>query len=202
MKIIIMPGVGFQSDKETYENFASKIRDGLKCDAEMFYWKHSREMPDIKLPYEDIRKWGYEVILDFQQVVLHAFDMPIPKADYYIGHSAGSVLALAQKQASSVIFGSPAILVECIHKSKDNNDFNNMLFSSIVSQKNILNIINKYDQLSYYLDLPNVDNYVYSGPWYSPNTYNPIHTHLNYWKDPKVIDKIIKTIDTWNKEKT
>jgi hypothetical protein len=203
MKVIAMPGVGFHSDISTYENFVKKIGDGLGCEAEMFYWKHDREIPDIKLPYVDIRKFGYEVILDFQQVILHAFDMEVPKADYYIGHSAGSILALAQKDSSSVIFGSPAILVECISKSKSNeSDFNAKLLRSIENHRNILNIINKYDQLAYYLDLPNVENYVFGGPWYNPNTYNPVYTHSCYWKDQNVINLIINTIDKWESQKS
>jgi hypothetical protein len=197
-----MPGVGFQSNISVYDNFIKKIGNGLGCEAEMFYWKHEWNIPEIKLPYEDIRRWGCEVILDFQQVVLHAFDMEIPKADYYIGHSAGSILALAQKDSSSIIFGSPAVLVECIHKSKNGmSDFNVSLLESIKNHRNILNIIHKYDQLSYYLDLPNVENYVFSGPWYNPNTYNPIHAHGCYWKDEVVSDKIITTIKNWEEQK-
>ena len=169
----------------------------------MFYWQHDREIPDIKLPYVDIRKFGYEVILDFQQVILHAFDMEVPKADYYIGHSAGSILALAQKDSSSVIFGSPAILVECISKSKSNeSDFNAKLLRSIENHRNILNIINKYDQLAYYLDLPNVENYVFGGPWYIPNTYNPVYAHSCYWNDQNVINLIVQTIDKWESQKS
>lgn len=203
MKIIAMPGVGFQSDKSTYENFIKKIGDELDCEAEMFYWRHDWNIPDIKLPYEDIRKFGCEVILDFQQVVLHAFDMQLPKADYYIGHSAGSILALAQKESSSIIFGSPAVLVECIHRSKNGeSNFQTNLLESIKSQRNILNIINKYDQLAYYLDLPNVQNYVFSSPWYNPNTYNPVYAHGCYWKDQNVTTMIVQTIDKWESLKS
>lgn len=203
MKIIILPGVGLHDDTTKYEEFAKYIGNKLNCQSEMFYWKHDWPLPEITLPYDDIRKLTYEVMLDFQQVVLHAFDTPVPKADYYIAHSAGSILALAQKNIPCVIFGSPAILVECIHRS-GNKEFNsNVRFmEAIREQKNILNIINKYDQLAYYLDLPNVENYVFQGSWCNPSTYNPVETHTGYWENLVVRKKILETIKKWEGQKS
>jgi len=202
MKLVVIPGVGFQTAKSTYEDFCSYLRNGLQCETEMYYWQHDWPIPEIKLPYYDIRKWGYECILDFQQVILHAFEMKVPPADYYLGHSAGSIIALAQKDVSCVIFGSPAVLVECVHKSINAaDDFNNKIMESVKSKKNILNIINKYDQLAYYLDLSNVENYVFRFPWYLPKSYEPIECHDGYWESKETRQKIVNTIKNWEAKK-
>lgn len=202
MKIITMPGVGFNTNVSGYERFAKYIGDNLNCESEVFCWKHTWPLPDITLPFENIRTWVYEVLLDFQQVILYAFDMEIPEADYYIGHSAGSILALAQKEKSCVIMGSPSILIESIHKSvKFESDFNAKLWKTIESKRNILNVINKYDQLAYYLDLPNVENYVFQGSWNKFNTYNPINAHNGYWENKEVMDVIVKNIKKWEEQK-
>lgn len=203
MKIVSLPGVGFHTDKSKYDKFAKYLGDNLNCESEIFYWKHDWPLPsDITLPFKDTRLWIYEVILDFQQVALHAFDMQLPKADYYIGHSAGSILALAQKDVSCITFGSPAVLLECIHRS-GNGDFtmNARMVSTMRSKKNIYNIINKYDQLAYYIDLPNVENYVFQGPWYNPITYEPLEAHVGYWDNKDVLNNIVTTIKKWESEK-
>jgi hypothetical protein len=206
MKIVVLPGVGFHNDTKPYENLSKYLMDNLNCEATPFYWKHDRPLPDVTLPYKSIRSWGYEVILDFQQVILHAFDMVLPEADYYIGHSAGSILALAQKDKPCIIFGSPAILVEAIRKEKARENsgsfFEAKLMESAQSKKNILNIINKYDQLAYYLNLPNTENIVYQGSWFNPNTYNPLQAHLGYWDNDFTRKKIIETIKVWEKNKS
>lgn len=203
MKIVSMPGVGFHDNKVKYEDFAKYLGDNLNCESEMFYWKHDWPLPEIKLPYSILRKWMYEVILDFQQVVLHAFDMEVPKADYYIGHSAGSIIALAQKDIPCVIFGSPSCLVECVHNSKNEcGDFNNRLLESIKSKKSIYNIVNRYDQLAYYLDSPNTENWVYHGKKMDLKTYNPFTAHVEYWEDERVRNKIVKKIKSWQQNNT
>ena len=197
MKIVILPGVGFHFDHTKYDTFAKHIGELTDCDSEVFYWKHEWPLPEIKLPYGYVRSWTYEVILDFQQVVLHS-DMEVPKADFYIGHSAGSVIALAQKEVPCIIFGSPACLIECIQKSQNSSsDFNIRLMESIRSKYGILNIINEYDQLAYYLDLPNVENWSYKGSWWKFDTYNPMTAHTSYWENESVANKLASTIKTW-----
>lgn len=198
VKIVSLPGIGFHNDHTKYDDFAKYIGKTLCCDSEMYYWRHEWPLPTVTLPYVSLREWTYEVILDFQHVILHTFDTPIPPANYYIGHSAGSVLALAQKDVSCVIFGSPACLVETIKKSDNlKNSDNGKLIDSIRSKKHILNIINRYDQMAYYLDFPNVENWVFEGPWYSPSTYEPIGCHRGYWENSDVRKKITETIYKW-----
>lgn len=200
MKIVVLPGVGFNSKREKYEGFLFKLQKRYECEGEIHYWEHDVPLPPIQLPYKDLRKWLYEVILDFQQVVKHAFEMKIPEADYYIGHSAGSILALAQKDKPCVIFGSPAILVECL--SDMDGDEVSKEFCRMINGNGrpVLNIINKYDQLAYYLRKPSMENYLYSGSWMWLNTYNPVSAHEDYWSNSKVIKKIASTLQKWDSE--
>jgi hypothetical protein len=202
MKIVVMPGVGFQSASQKYDDFCAYLKNNLNCEAEMFFWKHSWPLPsDITLPCRDTRLWTYEVILDFQQVLNYCFEMKLPEADYYIGHSAGSILALAQENKSCITFGSPAILIECLHESENTraNEMNTSvrLYNMIKTKRNVYNIINEYDLLAYYIDLPNVENFTYEGPWYNPRTYEPLECHLGYWEDDIVREKIVETIKKW-----
>jgi hypothetical protein len=116
-----------------------------------YNWKHKLDIPDVNLPYKDIRHWICEVILDFQTVVKHAFEMEIPEADFYIGHSAGSILALVQNKPS-IIFGSPAILVESIQGID--------AIRCLLNSKPVLNIIHKKDVLAYPIPIDYVQNYL------------------------------------------
>jgi len=198
MKIVVFPGVGFNTATATYTDFSQSLKNGLSCDVEFFYWKHNWPIPDVTLPIVSFRKWLFEVILDFQQVVRHAYEMEVPEADYYIGHSAGSILALAQKNSPCVIFGSPACLVECIHNPPGDNQLNNALRTD----RKILNIINKYDPVAYYLTWLNVENFVFMNSWYTLNAYNPVECHNGYWESKVTRNKIIETIKIWQEKNT
>ena len=195
MKVIIFPGVGFHKDLTKYNAFADKIKEGCGCDVTTFCWKHDWPLPDTKLPVVAARKWICEVILDFQQVIRHAIEMEVPEADIYIGHSAGSVLALVQNKPC-IIFGSPAVLVE-IAQSKENMPKVELLKAFKNDNRKVFNIINKYDQLAYELTWSSVENYIYAGKTFSFNTYNPLAAHSDYWKNAKIIQAIINKINQW-----
>ena len=204
MKIVILPGVGFTKIEPRYEYFLEKITKGLGCEGEIYCWEHQYEFPEITLPYKDVREFVCEVILDFQQVVVHALDMKIPEADLYIGHSAGSVLALAQYDKPSVILASPSTLVELIqgmHDDKTKEQIIELMTSH--GERPILNIINKYDVLAYPLTFSNnnVENHIYSGNVFNPFSYIPLTCHTHYWKSNEVIEKIINTVNGWKDEK-
>lgn len=195
MKVVVFPGVGANSIKPSYEYFLDEIKKGLNCEGEIFVWEHGHEHPAITLPLKKTREFVCEVILDFQQVVVHAMEMKVPEADLYIGHSAGSILALAQGKPS-VVFASPASLVELIKEQNETvRNFSNIMRGN---NHNILNVINKYDVIAYPIDADNVENYEYKGEWYKPLTYFPVTAHVHYWKCKKAIKKIIKTVKGWD----
>ena len=195
MRVVVFPGVGANGVRPSYEYFLDKITKGLNCEGEIFVWEHGHSHPVITLPLKATREFVCEVLLDFQHVVVHALETKVPEADIYIGHSAGSILALAQAKPA-VIFASPASLVELIdNKGQEGIKY----FCDIMkgNDSNILNIINKYDVLAYPLQWSNVENYEYSGGKFWPLTYFPVTAHVHYWRSDTVIKKIIETVKSW-----
>jgi len=205
-KVVIFPGVGLHEDEHKYDSFLDTIR-ASGFDVEVNWWRHSWPLPsfNVDVSYNIIRKWAYEVILDFQQVVRHAFTMQVPEADYYIGHSAGSVVALAQSKPA-ITFGSPAILVEILNDGQrlDNGSCDELpfqvMFREANTNKKIFNVINTRDVLAYPLYYNGVENYYYSGPWWKLSTYNPVTAHTEYWEDKKVAQKMVERLQQWEKE--
>ncbi|MFW5803996.1 MAG: hypothetical protein ACOCWG_02075 [bacterium] len=204
MKIVVFPGVGFNSNKNEHTSFCKNIvqklsQKGIDCEMEFFYWEHNWTLLDVNLPYKKLRRWLAEIILDFQQVSKYAFEMKVPDADYYMGYSAGSVLAIAQESKSCIILGSPTVMVESV-KPKNQESFSKRFQKAIdYDNRFILNIINKYDQLAFPINgHNNIENYIYKTNWLRPHTYNPIAAHVNYWNHSNVINKISNTISKWH----
>jgi hypothetical protein len=187
MKIVILPGVGFQEDRvdEKLNEYLSK-----KLGAEVIWynWRHELTYPKIELSYNFIRKWLSEVIFDFQFSINHAHDIDIPKADYYIGHSAGSLIA-AIKDKPCILMGSPITLIE-------EYQLNDVLQAPPLPTKNVLNIINTYDALAYPSTLPYIINQFVKFSW-----YNPIKAHTRYFNNKNVIRAIYKQIKYWEEHK-
>ena len=193
MKIVLFPGVGFIENTSKYEEFLKASTKNMDAQVEVFKWEHKCEIPEINLPYKDFRKWLAEVILDFQQIVKYANEMEVPDADIYLGHSAGSILALAQTGKPCVIYGSPAVLVEFI---QDDNS-KNIMKSFLSDDRPVLNIVNKYDILAYPIEKNHVENYIYRGSWCSLFTYIPIFAHRDYWTNKKVIKQTASKLKEW-----
>jgi len=193
MKIVIFPGVGDDEVRPSHKYFANELEKGLGCETEVFVWENGHDHPVITLPFKDTRNFVCEVILDFQHVVIHAKEIKVPEADIYIGHSAGSILALAQNKPC-VIFASPAALVELIYEDEAVKTYKDVMNGT---ENKVLNIVNKYDVIAYPLDGTNVENYEYQGGWFKPLTYFPVTAHIHYWRSKKVIKKIIETIKGW-----
>jgi hypothetical protein len=202
-KVVIIPGVGLHKDTKDHYAFLSHFHKAGFFDAEIFWWAHDWPIPDVEngrgIHFKGMREWIYEVILDFQQVALHAFDTKLPPADVYVGHSAGSILALAQHDTPAIVFGSPAVLIESLGslESKESNPAE--IKDEIRARntgKSVLNILNVHDVLAYPLNFLGTENYFYSGPWWNPRTFNPIRSHYDYWGNKKIINKMIDHIST------
>lgn len=200
MKIVVLPGVNYKN-RPQHQYFLDTLMKNLNCDGEIFRWEDEHNYPDFELPLQDTREFVCGVILDFQQALLHATDIEVPDADIYIGHSAGSILALVQKDKPCVIMASPASLIENIVDDPSYDAGLRYHIQNIMnsyrsnSHRPILNLVNKYDVISYKLNHPNVENYVYSESWYNPATYSPFNAHGSYWKSKKVINKIVEHIN-------
>jgi hypothetical protein len=188
MKITIIPGVGFHTDIMP-PNLLIKTLKKTFPEAELtwFNWKHNLSIPDVDLNHKASRKFISEIILDFQAVVRDTYTFDVPKADYYIGHSGGSIFALLQEE-NSIIFGSPAIMVESL-----NNNFS--IAKLFTKARKVLNIINTNDIIAYPIPLPNIENWIMSSWW-----ANPLMAHCNYWDNKKVVSKIISQLKVWQSE--
>lgn len=187
MKAIIVPGVGYHKTCDKEKEFAQKIQSISGVEIEVFSWNHTIPLPEINLPYKNFRELTAEVLLDAQFAILDYEEVVFPDVDFYIGHSAGSLLILAKTQKPCIIFGSPAALTESLNVSKH---YASLLSGMRYSGRQIVNIINRYDILSYPLDWPNVENIEFQGKFWNPLTYSPFHAHTGYWDSKFVIDTI------------
>lgn len=190
-KIVILHGVGFHGDDAPNNLLISELKKNPDNEVVWYNWKHYLEIPKIDLPYTLAREWACEVILDFQTVIKHAFDLTIPEADFYIGHSAGSILALIQNRPS-IIFGSPAILVDTVQGSNT--------VDCLLNSPKVLNIIHKRDVLAYPFPFPHVDNQYINNNWWNFMEYNPVSAHTCYWDDKTTVQKILSTLQEWKKQ--
>ena len=188
MKVVILHGVGFFEDKAPDRRLINEISKIPDCEMVWYNWKHKLEIPKIDLPYKNIREWICEVILDFQTVVKYAFDMDIPDADYYVGHSAGSVLALIQDKPS-IIFGSPAILIDNIQGVN--------AVDCLLNSQPVLNIVHKKDVLAYPIPLPYFTNTYVDNSWWNMASWNPISAHSVYWDDKAIVNMIVNQLKEW-----
>lgn len=200
MKIILLPGVRVYEPQPQHEKFLKTITDKLGCEGEIFTWEPGYKHPEYDLPLKSLREFTCEVILDFQETVTRATEIVVPVGDVYIGHSAGSIIALVQ-QKPTVTMASPAPLIDLVNKNSKGNqkaiDLANLILKD--STIPVLNVINKYDVLACPFDRPNIENYEYTSAWYNPFSYSPLTAHSDYWTNTRVINKIVETIKTWGK---
>jgi len=191
-KIVIIPGVGLFHD-EVPDRYLFKLIEKELPDYEFdwFNWKHVMEIPKTTLSYCSMREWVCEVLLDFQMIIKHALNIKVPEADYYIGHSAGSILTLLQNRPS-VICGSPAVLVENV-QGVDPVD-------CLLSSDAVYNIIHKRDLLAYSFPMPTVENEIVDTDWWKLSNYEPLSAHTSYFQDEKLCNKIINKIKEWDRD--
>jgi len=195
-RIVCLPGVGFHFSK--HNNLIKSLEKSFpNAEIEYFDWKHGNIFPELSWKdstyHNIIRRFSAEIMFDYNQAIKYAFQTMVPDADLYIGHSAGSILALAQFNKPCIIFGSPAVISE----NSWFNDKVNYIINSKVEQTGIVrpvyNIINKYDILSYPINFDNIENVTYKKHY-----WNPIAAHLDYWKNPDVIKMVENKIREWD----
>jgi hypothetical protein len=213
MKIVIIPGVGYQNNDNDHNYLGKEIIKKLGCgEYEIFKWNHDPFFDPFKvslikmkneyaefrdrthrdsLGYQSYRKYVVDVILDFQYALKYGQDIQIIPADYYIGHSAGSLFTIAQNKPSTII-GSPYGLAKYIPKEFMTSDLFMKKMASTSAE--ILNIINEYDILSYPVDDSRFENLYFSGNKFNPLTYFPLTAHLGYWRSTFVIKNIVDHI--------
>jgi len=189
MKIVILPGVGFHI--HTNPNKIQLIKHLKKafpqCSIDYFNWDNQHvPTPPLKDNWliKKARAFIIEVIKDFDAVCTKPLDIFVPEADIYIGHSAGSILAIIRNKPA-IVFGSPYSLIRDLYLRTENS-FDTI--KMLVEHRNypVLNIINKKDLLAYHID--SAENYYFKGG------FGPISAHLTYWSNKTVIEKITEKI--------
>lgn len=201
MKIVIIPGVGYQGNTKAIECLSARVKKEIDCELLIFNWDHASAKREIMrhtamkntcgASYDKLRAFVTEVILDFEFAIRYGGIIDIPDADYYIGHSAGSLFTMAQDKPSTMM-GSPVALLKYLPKSSNTD---NLFVNSILdNDKQILNIINKYDILAYPMDDPEVHNVYFRGSVLNPLAYFPLTAHTGYWENKFVANEIIKHI--------
>jgi hypothetical protein len=208
MKIVIIPGVGYQTGTKSYSYFGDKIKSQCSCEYEIFYWNHdfnkvtsdqktifktfSDELKsNTNISYNALRSNIVEILQDFEYALKFGASISVPSADYYIGHSAGSLFALSQDKPCAIM-GSPAGILKCLPTS---SNVNNLFVSSIIdNDKPILNLVNKYDVIAYPLASVQARNVYFSGSSLNPSSYFPFSAHAGYWESDFVINETLKHI--------
>jgi hypothetical protein len=204
MKIVIIPGVGYQSDNKPIEHLGNRIKKDIDCTYEIFNWHHtplnrcgycSYKKANDDLAYSDLRDFVTEVILDFEFAVKYGGTISIPFADYYIGHSAGSLFAISQDKPCAM-FGSPVALVKYMPKTTTENLFVNSILDN---DKSVLNLVNRYDVVAYPMHEPEVKDVYFDGFCLNPMSYFPLTAHTGYWESSFVAKEIVKHIKSLSK---
>jgi len=188
-KIVIIPGVGLFND-EIPDRYLFKLIEKELPEFEFvwFNWSHHLEVPETELSYSTFREWVAEVILDFQMIVKHALDVNVPEGDYYIGHSAGSILALIQPRPS-IICGSPAIMVEDLQGVHPTD--------CMLNSQPVYNLVHTRDLLAYPFPFQHVENEIIKTGWWKLNNWEPVHAHTSYFRDKSICKKIVSKIREW-----
>jgi hypothetical protein len=204
MKIVVISGVGYQNNDDSIKCLMDKIKKKIECQYEIFKWnntpaKTAMQTSSLELllnktletSYSPLRRFVAEVIMDFEFALKYGGVIDVTEADYYIGHSAGTLFTMAQDKPSTMM-GSPVALVKYLPTIANSE---NLFINSILdNDKSILNIINKYDVVAYPLNEPEVENVYFCGSKLNPMSYFPLTAHTGYWKSDFVANQIIKHI--------
>lgn len=191
MKIFVLPGVGFHN-KVGPIYMVDYLKEKFPNDVvEYFNWKHTGTIPpppdDMSWWLKKTRAFAVEAILDFDTVVAHALETYVPPGDIYIGHSAGSVLAIVQGKPA-VTFGSPYQLVSKLDlfRSLSTKPMQELV---LARKYPIFNVVNENDILA--LPIGSAENYTYKAGW------NPLNAHWDYWSNKKVCKKIAEKVEEY-----
>lgn len=195
MKIVVLPGVGFHDRVEPSKIYMIKyLQEKFPNDTiEYFNWKHGGQITpppsDMTWWFKPIRAFAIEVILDFDQVIAHPFETFVPPADIYIGHSAGSVLAMIQGKPA-ITFGSPYEFVAMANLQALKAISTKTITKIVTENKHsVYNIVNDNDILAN--DIKVAENYHYKAGW------TPWTAHLEYWENKSVCKHIATKIEEW-----
>ncbi len=191
-KIVIIPGVGLFDDLLPDYLIVKLIKKHFPgWEIEWFNWKHQYCIPNTDLCFPMIRKWFCEVVYDFETISNYAEMIKVPEADYYIGHSAGSILSLMQNKPA-ILCGSPARLLDM--------SLGSYVSRNILNAPKVYNLIHKRDVIAYPLPYIHVQNEIVDTNWWRLSNWEPISAHLSYLKNKSISMKIIEILKQYERE--
>lgn len=180
--ICIIHGVGFGGAEKSERHFGNLLKNKLPdVNIVYFEWDHPgakiEHFKKIHWPYQNLRNYINEVIMDFAHIVrnLDKLVANAPPADFYIGHSGGTVIANEFKNHPRVLLASPAQLVENVKISSANLPL-------------VLNLMHPYDVIAAPVTGA-LNKYVsFGGKYPFVNLWN---AHVGYWYSKAVLDEVI-----------
>ena len=181
----VIHGVGFHKDLSHVNKFAATLTSRTGINTIVWPWDHPSTFPvDPRKTgslFRSIRDFTWEVIMDFAYS-FKEYDRHVaetPKADIYIGHSAGGVLAMANENCPCALMGCPVELVRRLTGVQG--------FGLRGGACGVLNIMQERDPIA--APFLGADNrIVKSRSWF--DIINPVAAHTSYWESKQVIDLV------------
>jgi hypothetical protein len=179
--ICVVHGVGFGGAEKGERALGTAL--GLKLGVNIVYyeWDHAGKPPPhiqkVRWPYQELKEYLNEVIMDFAHIVrnLDAILPKVPQADFYVGHSGGTVIVNEFINVPKVLMAAPAQLVANATEIK----------AAVVT--NTLNLMHPYDAIAAPVETA-VNRYVEFGLPYP--FINPWRAHTGYWYSLGVLKQI------------
>jgi len=182
--ICLVHGVGLHIDLQDVINFGDRLKQRLDIQYVAYRWQHPGTFPPdprkTKLMFGTLRDFTWEVIMDFAYAI-REFDTHaglLPQADFYIGHSAGGVLAMARPTKPCAIMGCPLQLLEPIKP----------MLALRATTANVLNILHARDPIASPM-LGGTNMYYDNNSCYE--YVNPIAAHTQYWHSRTPVNMIV-----------
>jgi len=199
-KVVFIHGVS-GPDLDKFNFLKRSIEKKLNVEVELFKWQSTWPYTINKnLRLQPIRKMFARIFTDIEYALLHSFEMveTLPKADVYIGHSAGSIIAISQPEKPAIIFGSPIMLIETLNLRNQENKVQKIK-SLLDTSRKILNIVCKEDIIAYPIESDNIENWTYSLA--GLDLANVFFAHTSYFMNKKVSKKIVEALISFGIEK-
>ena len=196
MDVVLIPGICFSRERRAkIIRFVDYLEKETDCSVDVLWFRKDQYKENqglsswgsLKLENQDERRFLSELSFDIHYVMSNFKNIQIPKADVYIGHSAGCLLTMLCDKPS-ITMGNPASVLDMFYKSEEFHFLKSISFAS----NPILNIVNRKDIAAYPFELPKVpvENFLFSSHKnpFGEKSFRDFHD--NYYDNKKVLKLI------------